>query len=155
MTTALSKNMEIGSNVDSSTHIIHSTEKSNVEPIIVDGENVAMYCTCNKKPSIENILITIKTLRELGWKPIVVVSASFWRRIDDQKTFEESVKAGVIKPAPARKHDDLYILKIARRLKTPVVTNDKLTDFLPEYKDVIDRRVTFMIVEGEFITTDL
>jgi hypothetical protein len=121
--------------------------------IIADAANVAF--TNRDKPdvkgSVEQIHQMKKALEELGFRPIFIADASLRHHIDDQQRLERMQHAGDVLQAPAGTEADYFILSYAHQEGVAIVSNDTFNDRSEDFPEAWDRRVPFMIVEGEVI----
>jgi tetratricopeptide (TPR) repeat protein len=123
--------------------------------ILVDGSNVANEgLRVGEPPKIRNILLMIEELKKYGFTDIqVFCDASLFRKIDDQKLYDEMKKNKIIIQTPAYTYADEWIIDYIKEFKTKLVTNDGLRDLMNNddwvNKNIWDIRVTFMIVEDK------
>lgn len=117
---------------------------------IVDGSNVA-YSSEDEQPHLENISLVLQELRGEGYEPIVVVDAALRHHIDRPDEFEELIRDGTIRQAPAGTDADYFILSFARELDAAVVSNDRYRDRISAFPEARERMIRFMIVNGEVV----
>jgi len=72
--------------------------------IIIDGSNVAWDTVRDKekgdKPSAKNIKLVVNSLKNKGFKEvIVIVDASLYHQIEDKNIFDELKKDSIVKEA--------------------------------------------------------
>lgn len=110
-------------------------------PILVDGSNVAWYG--QDKPRLGNILSLRDHLRQAGYFPIYIcVDAALTYRIDQSAKLENLVEKHVVITADAGTAADEAIVREAKRLGCPVITNDRMIEWDP-YGTVAKRRFAF------------
>lgn len=118
--------------------------------IIVDGSNVAyLERSSNGDPKIGNIVAVRKALTSKGYDPIIVVDANLRYEIDDQHQLEALLDRQEIRQAPADTDADYFVLELADRYDSQVVSNDQYERYAEHYPWVEERRVPLMIIEGQ------
>lgn len=126
--------------------------------IIVDGANVA-YAerSANGQPKISNLVAMRNALEERGYRPIIIVDASLRHDIDDPDQLEVLLNQGAVRQAPADTDADYFVIALAKDENSQIVTNDEYSDYRERNPDLGERRVPFMIVNGqvEFYERDL
>ena len=122
------------------------------EPIVVDGANVA-YAEMSKEgdPRVSNLVDMRRYLQQAGYTPIIIVDASVRYEIDDPKQLEALLDRQAVRQAPSDTDADFFILETAKQHNAKIVTNDKFDQFRDEYPWIEERRVPFMIIDGEII----
>lgn len=103
------------------------------------------------KLKIENVDILDEALRKLGYTKIILIASSTLRKkIDKPKKYEEMIKQKRIIQAPALIDNDWYILELAKKLDTVILSNDKFKDYWDEFGEdwIRQRRKTFIFFEG-------
>ena len=118
--------------------------------MIVDASNVA-HSTEKPSARLANVKLVRDRLTEDGLTPILVADAALRHQIDDAGGYEELVKAGEIKQAPAGTDADYFILSFARELDAAVLSNDRFKDRIASFPEVKDRIIRYMIVAGEVV----
>jgi PP-loop superfamily ATP-utilizing enzyme len=135
---------------------------------IIDGSNVAYYGGTN--PTLRNVALVAHRFSELGLSWVVIVDASLKHKLPqaelpsefvmtligenvsltERETLERAIrKRERVHEAPAKRAADEFILEYARKWNAVVISNDKFEEYLKRFPDVLERRVTFMILEGE------
>ncbi len=118
--------------------------------VIVDGANVAYEETsAHGDPKVSNIVGMRKALMDRGYSPMVIIDATLRHKIDDPEQMESLIDSGAIRQAPAGTDADYFILKIAKRHKSLIVSNDSFAAYRDEHSWIDDRKVAFMIIEGQ------
>ncbi len=122
-------------------------------PVYIDGNNVA-YSRQNKseKPSLSDILLLIKYLREkLGFpidKIYCICDPTLKYYIDKPTEYEALIKEGLIIEAP--KVADEFILSFALKLDFCfIISNDRFREYLdqlPSRQWLKDRTISFIII---------
>lgn len=124
--------------------------ESNREFVVIDGANVAYEeKSGGGKPKLSNLLKVRRELEERGLDPIIVVDASLKYDIDDQAQLEKLIQSQVVRQVPAGTDADFFILDIADRCDARIVTNDQYKDYKDRYPWIPERRLPYMIVNGE------
>jgi hypothetical protein len=120
--------------------------------VLVDGANIA-YAekTKNDKPKMSNIVAVCRTLREKGFKPLVIVDASFRHQVDDPDQLEALLDDQELRQSPAGTEADYFLLETSAETGAMIVSNDTFTKFRDQYKWIEERRVPAMIINGEVI----
>ncbi|MHA2033361.1 MAG: NYN domain-containing protein, partial [Candidatus Kariarchaeaceae archaeon] len=94
--------------------------------IVIDGSNIAWEQT-NKdnKPMIDNIIKAYKSLKENGFKQIVIIADAALRyQIDDKDELDRLVKTKFIKLVPAKVNADGFILRFSAENGYLILSND-------------------------------
>jgi hypothetical protein len=120
------------------------------QKIVVDGSNIAyIERSSNGDPKIGNIVAVRKALMSKGYDPIIVVDADLRHEIDDPRQLESLLDRQEIRQAPAETDADYFVLELAKRYNSQVVSNALFERYKNHYSWIEDRRVPLMIVEGE------
>lgn len=99
--------------------------------VIMDGSNVAWH-ESEDKPSLQNIIRVQRDLWQEGFFPVYIyVDASLPYQIDDEAALRSMIDSGSVIIAESRTDADEAILKHARTLSCPVLTNDRMVDWDP------------------------
>ncbi len=118
--------------------------------VIVDGANVAYEETSAKgDPRVSNIVGMRQALMDRGYSPTIIVDATLRHEIDDPAQLENLMDNGTIRQAPAGTDADYFILKTAERQNALIVSNDSFKPYRDQYPWVNDRKVPFMIINGQ------
>lgn len=116
---------------------------------VVDGSNVALEEKTNDgRPKMENIAKMRKVLEDQGYRPIIIADARLKHEIDDPSQYERFEDEGIIHQAPAGTQADYFILTTAQIENGIVISNDRFKDWRKEFPLVRERRIPFMIVDG-------
>jgi hypothetical protein len=120
--------------------------------VLVDGANIA-YAerTKDDKPKMSNIIALCKTLRDKGFKPLVIVDASFRYEVDDPDQLEALLDDQELRQSPAGTEADYFLLETSEETGAVIVSNDTFTDFRDQFDWIENRRVPVMIINGEVI----
>jgi len=121
-----------------------------IATVLVDGSNVA-HAVEGQPPCLASIIAVRDKLVEEGLEPIIVVDAALRHQIDDPDGYEHLVEQGAIRQAPAGTDADYFILSFARELNAGVVSNDRFRDRAKAFRDVCERVIRYMVVEGEVV----
>lgn len=121
-----------------------------IATVLVDGSNVA-HAVEGQAPCLASIIAVRDKLVEEGLEPIIVVDAALRHQIDDPDGYERLVEQGAIRQAPAGTDADYFILSFARELNAGVVSNDRFRDRAKAFRDVCERVIRYMVVEGEVV----
>ena len=118
--------------------------------IVIDGANVAYEeKSGGGKPKLSNLLKVRRELEERGFETLIVVDASLKYDIDDQQQLEKLIESQQVRQVPAGTDADFFILDIADRCDARIVTNDQYRDYKDRYPWIPERRLPYMIVNGE------
>lgn len=125
------------------------------EVVIIDGANVAYEeRSAGGKPKLSNLLRVRGELEERGLEAVIIVDASLKYDIDDQSQLETLIRSQQVRQVPAGTDADYFIIQFADQFNARVVTNDRYKDYLEQYPWITDRRLPYMIVEGEVVLYD-
>jgi hypothetical protein len=122
------------------------------EVVIIDGANVAYEeKSAGGKPKLSNLLKVRGELEGRGLEAVIIVDASLKYDIDDQSQLETMIRSQQVRQVPAGTDADYFIIQFADQFNARVVTNDRYKDYLDQYPWITDRRLPYMIVEGEVV----
>lgn len=117
--------------------------------IVVDGSNIAyLVKTPEGKASLEALLTVRDKLREMGYRPIIIVDASLHHHIDNPRKLDQLIDSGEINQAPADTDADVFVLKTARDFGARIVTDDQYKDYRDSFEHAREKRAPVMIVDG-------
>jgi hypothetical protein len=117
---------------------------------VVDGANIAYEeLTADGKPRVANLVAVRDALEKLGFDPIVMVDAALRHSVDDPRQLEGLLDKQLVLQAPAGTDADYFVLRTAQQQDGIVVSNDRFEDRRQEFPWLEQRRVPFMIVEGQ------
>lgn len=120
------------------------------EIIVVDGANVAWSEQTSKgKPKVSNITAMRKALQDEGYDPIIIIDARLRHDVDDPDQLEGLIDGQHVRQSPAGTEADYFVLMTADQQNARFVTNDTFEKYQDDYAWVWDRRVAYMIVEGQ------
>jgi hypothetical protein len=123
--------------------------------VIIDGANVAYEeRSAGGKPKLSNLLRVRGELEARGFEAVILVDASLKYDIDDQSQLETLIRSQQVRQVPAGTDADYFIIQFADQFNARVVTNDRYKDYLDQYPWITDRRLPYMIVEGEVVLYD-
>ncbi len=118
--------------------------------ILVDGANVAWAeQTKDDKPKVSNIVAMRQTLEKEGYDPIIIIDASLRHDIDDPNQLEALIDNQHVRQSPAGAEADFFVLETAQQQNARVVSNDTFEKYRDNYDWIWERRIPFMIVEGQ------
>jgi hypothetical protein len=118
--------------------------------ILVDGANVAWAeQTKDDKPKVSNIVAMRQTLEKEGYDPIIIIDASLRHDIDDPNQLESLIDNQHVRQSPAGSEADFFVLETAQQQNARVVSNDTFEKYRDNYDWIWERRIPFMIVEGQ------
>lgn len=118
--------------------------------ILVDGANVAWAeQTKDDKPKVSNIVAMRQTLEKEGYDPIIIIDASLRHDIDDPNQLESLIDNQHVRQSPAGAEADFFVLETAQQQNARVVSNDTFEKYRDNYDWIWERRIPFMIVEGQ------
>jgi len=119
--------------------------------VFIDGSNVAHYAN-GRSPSLENILMMINKLDDIGFEKIFVITGSgLWHYIDDKEQYEQLKDQGLIIQSPAKTDDDLLILKTAIEKQGLIVSNDSFNEYQTDSstsKYLKINQIRYTIIDG-------
>lgn len=121
--------------------------------IVVDGSNVAYNFRGNSfPPLLDNILLSWKSLKKLGFIPIVIVDYTLCRQIDQHKELKHLVDQEKIHKVPQEFKADSVILDLAFSRNAYILSNDRFRPYWKRYgKTNIERkRIPFKMIQGKF-----
>ena len=125
------------------------------EVVVIDGANVAYEeRSAGGKPKLSNLLKVRRELEEREQEAVIIVDASLKYDIDDQSQLETLIRSQQIRQVPAGTDADYFIIQFADQFNARVVTNDRYKGYLEQYPWITDRRLPYMIVEGEVVLYD-
>ncbi|MFX0115132.1 MAG: hypothetical protein ACFFB3_11340 [Candidatus Hodarchaeota archaeon] len=126
--------------------------------IIVDGCNL---CYSNGKatsrgvyPKIDRIFLAKEFFRTHGFKVLVFISSALKHKLNHrdadflQKALE---KTAFLFETPAGFSDDEFILETAEKFHACILSNDRYQQYQDAYREAIEHRIPFMIVEKQLI----
>lgn len=120
------------------------------EVIVVDGANVAWSeQTNNGKPRVANIVAMRKALEKEGFDPIIIIDASLRYDVDDPDQLESLIDGQHVRQSPAGTEADYFVLMTADQQHSRFVTNDTYEQYRDDYDWIWERRIPFMIIEGQ------
>jgi len=112
------------------------TPKFSRGSVIVDTSNVAWHgqeIIAQQMPRLEYILAIRRTLREKGYFPVILIAdANLPYVINDAATVWKMVEEEQIQLVVSGSDADEQILREARRLHAPIVSNDYMADWDPD-----------------------
>ncbi|MBI5680815.1 MAG: Zc3h12a-like ribonuclease [Methanobacterium sp.] len=118
--------------------------------VIVDASNVAHFGKGKDgKPSLNNVLNAIESLKKLGYEPFTIADASLRHEIDEKEEFTKLLEENKIHQVPAGTTADHFILKIAEDENGKILSNDIFREYNDEFKDIASRRIPYNIKEGK------
>jgi hypothetical protein len=118
--------------------------------IVVDGANIAYELKTKKgNARVSNITAVKQALEEKGYQTLIIVDASLRHEIDDPDQLESLIDSQLIMQAPAGADADFFILETADREEAYVVSNDLFEPYQERYTWINERRIPFMIINGD------
>jgi hypothetical protein len=123
--------------------------------IYLDGSNVAFgESGKNAVPHYQNILLTIKKLKELRFSGIYIIAdASLRHRVDDSQLLEQIKQESTYYEAPSNTTADEFLFSKIKNDKCFLITNDTFRDWKSKdhwvARNIDKLRVPFMIVDGQ------
>ncbi len=120
------------------------------QTVIVDGSNVAWESpTPEGKANLSNIDKAIESLRQAGFKEIIVIADAALRyQVADRNEFDKAAKKGKIHVMPAKVSADHFILRLAKERNAMVLSNDLFKEFRSEQDDIEEKRIPYTIFNG-------
>jgi hypothetical protein len=117
---------------------------------VLDGANIAFEVRTKKgQARLTNILSIRDALQDLGYKTIIIADASLIHEIDDSEQMEALLEKQEIQQAPAGTDADFFILETADREGAFVISNDMFQPYQEQYPWITERRIPYMIINGE------
>lgn len=134
----------------------HNNSSITIQPppisrIVVDGNNVVKMEKEGEKYSVKKLIQLYEELKtKYQFVDIVIfISAALKYAVHDFQNLEFLISSNVVRETPAGVSDDYFIIQQAIKDDTLILTNDLFRDWKEKYpklkKDIIKRRVTFMI----------
>ncbi len=116
--------------------------KSQNNAVVVDGPNILHLQAKGPKLPMKVLIRLVNLLKNNGYRPVVVCSASTKYQVDDPDTYVQRWKAGEILESPGGEDDDLFILETARRLNAAwIVSNDNFGEYADDFPRMIKKRM--------------
>lgn len=120
-------------------------------PAVVDASNAAWHgqeMIVGGRPRVGQLLAIRRALRERGYFPVLLIAdANLPYVADDSARVRQMVRDGAILLAPGGSDADEHILREARRLHAPVISNDYMADWDP--KQQVDKvQYDISLVDG-------
>lgn len=123
--------------------------------IVVDGANVAHEETASDgKPKLGSIANLRGLLIKNGYDPIIIIDAKLHHEIDNPQDLQHMIENHIILQAPAGTDADFFVLETADQQGLHVVSNDQYHDYENRYNWIKDRRISYMIINGDIILYD-
>lgn len=97
--------------------------------MIVDGNNVAYYLSSRGVPKINNLILALQSLKKVGYRPIIVVSAALIHKIDRPEVLGNMVDGISVIESPRGMNDDLTIIRLAQQRNAEILSNDRFLDW--------------------------
>ncbi len=121
--------------------------------VVIDGNNAVFHGGKdeNRRGRLHNLEILIQFLKNRKYNIITLVSSNLKYRIDDIQRLNQLLNKGLITEIPAGVVADLYILETAQILNAQIVSNDLFRQYKNSFPKVRERRVPFLIIEGNVI----
>jgi len=129
-------------------------EKKSKGYLIIDITNILNEDKdVNGKLKVNNILKVRDAVLSLGYTPGMIADASMGYHVDNPVHYEELIKKGVVKDAPAGKEADEFVLAIAKKENCKFLSNDMYNDYKKEFGQewVFQNRLTCKCFNGSFI----
>jgi len=129
-------------------------EKKSKDYLIIDITNILNEDKdVNGKLKVSNILKVRDAVLSLGYIPGMIADASMRYNVDNLMHYDELIKKGVVKDAPAGKEADEFVLAIAKKENSKFLSNDMYNDYKKEFGQewVFQNRLTCKFFNGSFI----
>ena len=97
--------------------------------VVVDGNNVAYYLSSDGHPRVAGILLAVNSLKQVGLQPKVVVSSALKHSIDNPEKLQELIDSKLVEEAPRGSDDDLHIIRLAEKINSDIVSNDRFLEW--------------------------
>lgn len=95
------------------------------------------------QPSLDKILLAVKTLKDMGYQPVLIADASLRHEIDRKEDFNQLLEEGKILQVPSGTTADHYLLKMAEEENGKILSNDAFREYNDEFQDINSRRVPY------------
>ncbi|TFF86336.1 hypothetical protein EU519_01460 [Candidatus Thorarchaeota archaeon] len=106
-----------------------TTRTPSARTLIVDGNNVAYYLSRRGVPRVSNLILARQSLRQVGYRPIIVVSAALIHKIDRPEVLGNMIDGVSVIEAPRGRNDDLTIIRLAQKRNAEILSNDRFLDW--------------------------
>lgn len=124
--------------------------------IVIDVSNVCMFERDHLgRPRLSNLLSARALLRKLGYETTLICDANLKYSIDDEAGFQQLEARGELRQAPAGTDGDVWILEAAAAVGARVLSNDTYRTYQGRFPWIVERRVSFMVIDGEVLIPDL
>ncbi len=97
--------------------------------MIVDGNNVAYYLSSTGVPKVHNLILARQSLKQAGYRPIIVVSAALIHKIDRPEVLRNMIDGISVVESPRGTNDDLTIVRLAKQRNAEILSNDRFLDW--------------------------
>lgn len=114
--------------------------RNRIHWVVVDGSNVLHWR--DNRPDPAPLRAVLATLRRKGWRPVVIFDANAGFKIAGRHMGDVALARLIDLPprqvalVPSGQPADPTILRTARDLKAPIVTNDRYRDWMSEFPEV-------------------
>lgn len=120
-------------------------------PVLVDASNVARSdpdpLSLSPIPHVERLRQMQDFLLRRGFFPVLMFADANLRYfVDDRAAYMALVERGIVRETPPGTSADEVLLKEARALKAPIVTNDRLADWAERSEGI--ERLGFLVTPG-------
>ncbi|MGL6298287.1 MAG: NYN domain-containing protein [Methanobacteriaceae archaeon] len=113
--------------------------------VIIDGSNLAHHNKGEGKAKLNNIAIAVKKLEKDGEEFAIIADAPLKHEIDNKEDFEKLVENGDIIVVPRGTDADHFILNLASKENSKILSNDNFREYFDEFKDINSMRIPYSI----------
>ncbi len=122
------------------------------ETAVIDGANVALQeKSSGGKGKVSSLIKIRRILKDKGYRTIIIADASLRYDIDERQQYDDLERQGVVYQAPAGTEADYFVLKTAELEDAIVISNDRYDKYQAQFPWIRDRRIPFMVVDGNVI----
>lgn len=119
---------------------------------VIDGANVALQERSREgKGKVSSLIRLRQVLKDKGYRTIIIADASLRYEIDDRDQYDNLERQGVIYQSPAGTEADYFVLRTSEIEDAVVISNDRYDKYQAQFPWIRDRRIPFMIVDGNVI----
>ena len=106
-----------------------TTQNPRKRKVVVDGNNIAYYLSPDEKPRLASIILALRSLKQVGLQPTIVVSSALKHKIDNSEGLRELINSGQVREAPRGTNDDLHIIRLAEKTNSDIISNDRFLEW--------------------------
>jgi len=123
---------------------------------VLDASSISLFNYNEEKNngSFDNVIKVYEKLLNINpsLEIIAIADASLKYKINDLENFEKYRKEGLLYETPAGTEADYFMLKFAQdHPNSVIISNDRFRKYRRLFGELIDRRIPFMIINGEIL----